>query len=256
MSALSVRGPHLKTNLLAVSAVLTFSTLARAQEPVLERDERCDAYPNDCARSPRATAPPPRPMPVTRGWQLGGHIAYELPLGSFEAASPPKTSPLVSDIDKAWVAFDFDAGFRFTRYVYLGGSLAWGPALSGGGDFCGASGNSCAGHVAQLLVDARFYAAPDANVGAWFGVGGGWELATVVVNPGTETYTGPVLANLQIGFDVRGGALAIGPYFGVAIGEMVSKSITPAPAGGTPPIDERALHDWVTFGLRGSYGPW
>jgi hypothetical protein len=53
---------------------------------------------------------------------------------------------------------------------------------------------------------------------------------------------------------VRSRPIAIAPYLGVAFGEYVTRGVDPA----SPPVPVwigTALHEWVTLGIRGTYGP-
>jgi hypothetical protein len=194
-------------------------------------------------------------MPVPRGFQLGARIGYSLPVGTISQGSSH-----LSDLETASVPIGLDAGYRFSPQLYLGGAIAWGPGISPNSSDTCPTGISCFRHNTQLRADARLYLAPDARVGWWMGFGAGWEIGvfsrTYQGNTVTSTLTGPVIADLQFGFDSRVGMRAIGPYFGVAISEFLTDGVNPPAAPVQTWISDPGPHAWITLGLRGSYGPW
>jgi hypothetical protein len=203
---------------------------------------------------------PPLAPPADRGPQLGVRLGYALPTGRLGAGTG-SFSTYLSDLETATVPIGLDAGYRFTRRVYVGGTLSWGPGVPANRtNPCQSSGVHCSRLDAQLRSELRYYFAPDATVGGWFAVGIGWEVAafaqTVGTTTTTSTLTGPIVPDLQLGFDVRGGSIAIGPYLGVTFAEFTTYGQDPS----SPPVsmwlDPRAVHTWITLGVRGSYGPW
>ena len=121
-------------------------------------------------------------------------------------------------------------------------------------------GVSCFRQDAQLRGEARFYFAPDAKVGGWLAVGAGWEVASFAQSVGssttTATRTGPILPDMQLGFDIRHGATAVGFYLGVSLAMYVTQGVDPSSTPVATWFEEHAVHSWITLGMRGSYGPW
>jgi hypothetical protein len=201
---------------------------------------------------------PVEPMPADRGLQLGARLGYALPNGSLSNESSLSTS--LTGLEAGTVPIGIDVGYRLSRRVYLGGTLAWGAGLApSAGGACPAN-DSCFRQDAQLRAEARYYFAPDRRVGAWASIGAGWEIATFSESSGsvtsTATLTGPVLADFELGFDVRRAALAIGPYFGMSLAEFLTHGQSPAEVPVPTWIDNPSVHAWFTLGLRGAYGPW
>ncbi len=196
-------------------------------------------------------------LPAERGLQLGARLGYALPVGSLSSNSSLST-PL-SNLETASVPIGVDAGFRLSRGVYLGGTLAWGPGIAPNTKGTCALNASCFRQDAQLRAEARFYFTPERRVSWWASVGTGWEVAAFSESTGgngaTATLTGP-LADLELGFDSRRGAVAIGPYFGWSIAEFLTHGQSPAEAPVPTWIDDPSVHVWFTLGLRGAYGPW
>ncbi|HEY8040920.1 MAG TPA: hypothetical protein VIF15_14040 [Polyangiaceae bacterium] len=207
---------------------------------------------------------PPRrvrdPMPAQRGLQLGARFGYSLPLGTVGGKASGLASH-VSDLETASVPVGVDVGYRYERRVYFGGTLTFGDGVDPNGTSpCHSSGVSCSRQDWQLRAETRFYFAPDVRGGGWLAVGLGWEVATFSTSIGkssvTSTLTGPILPDVELGLDIRGGAVAVAPYFGLTFAEFMTHGVSPAAEPVSPWIDARSLHTWVTLGLRGSYGPW
>jgi hypothetical protein len=199
-------------------------------------------------------------MPVMRGLQLGVRIGYSLPTGHLGGDSGNANTAL-SDLETAIVPLGLDAGFRLSPQVYVGGTAAWAPGTDANApNPCKSSAVSCSRHDVQLRAEARYYFAPHERVGGWFAVGAGWEVATfsqtVAATTTTATRTGPVLADFQLGFDIRSERTAVGLYLGVSLATFMTQGVNPA----SPPvptwIHDQVFHEWITFGIRGSYGPW
>jgi hypothetical protein len=165
----------------------------------------------------------------------------------------------LSDLETASVPVGLDAGYRFSRQLYLGGSIEWGPGVSPNSQATCPANVSCFRHNAQLLVDARLYLEPDARGGWWLGFAAGWEFAafsqTYRDATVTSTFTGPVFSSLQFGFDSRTGPTTIGPYLGLAVAEFVTEGVNPAATPASTWIPEPGVHAWLTLGLRVAYGP-
>jgi hypothetical protein len=198
----------------------------------------------------------PNPLPSPRGLEFGVRLDIAHPGGAVGAGSQA-TTPNVSDVAATWLPIGLDAGYRLSRAVYAGGSIEWGPTLALGGGLC----VSCeGGYDLQGRTEIRLYALPASTWDPWLSFGFGWEALHVAQGYGSATssatYDGPILGNLQLGLDVRSRAIAVGPYFGVSFAEFVNRSLDPAPAGESSSIDGRVVHEWFTFGVRGSYGPW
>jgi len=212
---------------------------------------------------PPPTPPPdrPSPMPVPRGLQLGARIGYALPTGRF-GGDASNASGSISDVETAIVPLGVDAGYRLTPHLYVGGTAVWAPGTAPheAGNPCVQPGVSCFRQDAQLRGEARFYFAPDAKVGGWLSVGAGWEVASFAQSVGsstiTATRTGPILPDMQLGFDIRRGATAVGFYFGVSLAMYVTQGVDPSSTPVATWFEEHAVHSWITLGMRGSYGPW
>jgi hypothetical protein len=204
-------------------------------------------------------AQPPTPVPpVFHRVQLGLGLGYSLPIGPLGTQADRLGSD-ISDLETAAVPIAIDAGYFARRWLYLGGSLVWGPGSGphSTGSTCTTPGVHCFRQDAQLLAEARVYMTPAAPTRAWVSVDVGWELATFATSVGastlTSTYSGPILFDGRLGFEGPVGPLTIAPYLGVAVGEFVTRGLNPSSA----PVGTwiaTANHEWVTVGVRLAYG--
>lgn len=213
---------------------------------------------DDGGTAEAATTTTLEPMPALRGLQLGARIGYALPNGALSSDSSLSTP--ISKLETASVPIGIEAGYRLSRALYLGGTLAWGPGIAPNAQGTCPPNASCFRQDAQLRAEARFYFSPERRVSWWASAGGGWEVAAFSQSAGasgaTATLTGPVLADLELGFDSRRGARGIGMYFGMSLAEFLTHGQNPTPAPVATWIDNPSIHVWFTLGVRGSYGPW
>lgn len=194
------------------------------------------------------------PMPVDHGFQIGARFGASFPSGNLYGGAAPTR---LDDLDGPNFPFGIDLGYRLSPRFYVGGTLTWGQGTSSSVPSCTAPA-SCFKEDTQIRLDARVYLAPHGKIGWWLGAGAGWELFGFSHTQGdstsTATFMGPVLADVQLGFDIRKGMVAVGPFVGMAIGEFTTEALNPA-FGGEPGITP-SVHVWLSLGLRGSYGPW
>jgi hypothetical protein len=201
-------------------------------------------------------------MPVEHGPQLGARIGYALPVGTISQASSGATSgpTHLSDLETASVPLGIDAGYRFSKVFYLGGTITWGLGIDPNSHRTCPATDSCWRQNAELRLDARFYFARERKVDWWTSLGTGWEVAAFSQskqgNSVTSTLTGPVFADVQFGFDWRRGYRTFGPYFGLSVAEFLTRGVNPSAVPESTWMPDPGVHTWITLGLRGSYGPW
>jgi hypothetical protein len=217
-----------------------------------DRDPDADAH---TGAPPETTV---EPMAAQRGLQLGARLGYSLPLGSL--SDDPSLNTSMSHLETASVPIGIDAGYRLSPRVYVGGTLAWGPGIAPNSPGTCPANASCFRQDAQLRAEARYYFAPERRTAWWASFGAGWEVAAFSQSSQghsvTATMTGPVFADLELGFDIRRGARGIGPYLGWSTAGFLTHGQSPAAAPVATWIDRPSLHVWFTLGLRGAYGPW
>jgi hypothetical protein len=193
------------------------------------------------------------PLPKTSGFQLGARLAMAHPGGPL-GAGPAATTPTLDEIAQTWVPIGIDGGYRFTRAVYAGLTLAWGPLIGDQAALCGACNFR---YDFQVKPELRVYLAPEATVGVWLSIAPGWEVLHLSLGDspsGDATYQGP-FGEAELGLDIRLHAFAMGPYLGAAVGGFLARSLDPEPPH-EPSSFGVAAHEWFSLGVRGSYGPY
>jgi hypothetical protein len=120
--------------------------------------------------------------------------------------------------------------------------------------------------VIRFGIQGQYHLSPAEKLDPWFGVGFGYELATMSVSgsvmgtsiDSSATYKGFEFLNLQGGADFKvSPAIGIGPFLSFSLGQYGSAS-TSGNAGGqsmsdSGDIDNTAIHEWFTFGVRGAF---
>jgi hypothetical protein len=198
-------------------------------------------------------------MRATHGLQLGLRLGYALPVGRL-GGEAGNGGAYIASLETASVPVGVDVGQRVSPRLYVGGTATWGPGTNASNGPCQTPGVSCFRQDAQLRGEVRAYLAPYGKVGWWVSAGAGWELASFAQSVGsstvTATRTGPILPDLQLGFDIRHETVAVGFYFGITVAEFLTQGLDPAATAVSTWIPDRDVHSWITVGMRGTYGPW
>jgi len=155
----------------------------------------------------------------------------------------------MSDVAETAVPIGADVSYRLTPRLDLGGSLVFAPAFGDDSAYCVSCGLR---YDFQLTGVVRLFAWPTAIVSPWVSYGAGWEALHVnFASSASAAYQGPIVADVQLGLDLRKKRVAVGPYLGVTAADFVVRSLDPAPPH--EPSASSAFHAWFTVGLHGSY---
>jgi hypothetical protein len=99
------------------------------------------------------------------------------------------------------------------------------------------------------------------TVDPWFGVAAGWEIlhgsTSSAAASTSSSLSGFELLTLQGGADFAlANAIAAGPFVSLSFGEYLNASTSGVPGvpDSSSSITNKALHEWLTFGVRGTYG--
>ena len=159
-----------------------------------------------------------------------------------------------------------DIGGRFARSWFVGAYLGGGIGSTGSDervdaaceddDENGQNDIACNALSGRIGLEAFYSFLPDENLNPWIGYGVGFEVASASISDRsrglkeTVTSTGVTFADLTIGFDLRK-KVGIGPFIDVALGRF-NNTTTDFGARGSYKyaIDDRALHGWITLGVR------
>ena len=184
--------------------------------------------------------------------KLGVGLGYSIPFG--DASKGEK----LSDVAAGEVPVELELSYRFTHAISAG--------VYGGYGFGLVSSSSVEGVKASDVID---------SITTWrFGVQGEYEFgkvgpaipfAALRVGYVTETLNGKNgLENASASgweyFTLIGGAdfevakgLAVGPFVSFAVGQYTTVK-EPGGSSESIPSGDQTLHEWLTIGLRGSFG--
>jgi outer membrane protein W len=183
---------------------------------------------------------------------LGLRLGYAPALG--EAA---KDSDM-SDGVKSQIPLQLDATYHLTPAFSLGGYASYGFGQTGEAfdQICDVA--DCSARVVRLGVQGIYSFNPIGQLRPFAGVGAGYEWGSLTAEAGDEEVTvsfrGFELLNLTAGADyVVGPQFAIGPYVGLSVGRYSNTSIDDGIEEISGEIDEKAMHQWLQFGIRGRF---
>jgi hypothetical protein len=196
------------------------------------------------------------PAAASAQLSLGARLGYGIPMGDAEDTEDGSLKDGISGI----VPLQLEVGYKLTPALTLGGyvSGAYGFVGDQFEDECDTSGVDCSARVwrvgAQLLYS---FANASPSFAPWIGVGAGYEWASIKLEGGGEEakvgYDGFEFLNLQAGADWKaGGNLSFGPFIMFSLGQYSNFDVE-SPAGDFDgDIEEKAMHQWLTIGLRGT----
>jgi outer membrane protein W len=206
---------------------------------------------------------PAHAEPTASGIEVGLRTGYAIPLGSAVGGGTNGSGDLSKAISgdvPIWV----DAGYRFPN-LYIGGFFQYGigfvpsSASSTSGATCGQNGVSCSTSDIMLGVDAHYHFLPGGPIDPYVGLGVGYEILGLKASGGgqsaSESVTGFQFVNLQVGADYKAMPnLGIGPFVMMSFGQYSGCSYSgAATAEGSCSIQQQAVHEWLTLGVRGAY---
>jgi outer membrane protein W len=195
---------------------------------------------------------------------LGLRLGYALPMGATSEnndGSSEKMSDGVSGHFPIWL----DVGYMVSQEFLIGlyGQYAFGGVagqLKAQCDQASSFGLSCSARDIRFGLQFQFHPVHDAKVDPWLGVGVGYEWLTVSISgagqDGSTTGKGFEFANLQAGLDYKAlPNFGVGPFVSFSLGQYdsVSNSGSLAEASSGGDIANPALHEWLTFGVRGAF---
>jgi hypothetical protein len=200
------------------------------------------------------------------GFEGGLRTGYGVPLGKLTGAEDlagdeDELSEGIAGIIPFWI----DAGFRIDPNLFVGGYFQYAPGFIGStlDRPCDIDSVDCTTSSMRVGAQIHFHVAPTSPANPWIGYGLGYEWYRFKAEgPGGEigfTASGFEFANFQAGLDFMPSPnFYIGPFVSFSLGQYDSLDVdcsgggcVALPAGGS--IDEKALHEWFVFGLRGGY---
>ena len=206
------------------------------------------------------------------GIELGLRTGYALPLGDASGGRTLTTSTgtttttttttgsSLSDGVSGQIPLWVDVGYRFTPNFYVGGFFQYGFAFipNNAETGCGQGGVSCSGHDVMFGVNAHYHVMPDAPFDPWIGLGFGYETLTFNLSQAGQSAdvsaSGWQFVNFQVGGDYHvTPSFGVGPFVALSLGQYSSVSVSGGGSSTSNDIANKAMHEWLTFGLRGAY---
>ncbi len=183
--------------------------------------------------------------------KLGLRLGYALPSGKVSGDSAGNPGAKLGDYVSGQVPIWLDAGYMVTPNILLGLYGQYGFASVKN---CG-PGLSCSAHDFRIGIQGQYHFTPDQSFDPWLGVGFGHESLSGSTSGGGLSVDGSLsgweFLNLQGGVDFQVvSALTAGPFLSFSLDQFSSVS-----SGGTSAdITDKALHEWITFGAKGTFG--
>ena len=178
--------------------------------------------------------------------EIGMRTGFALPVGNLASGFA------MSNLFNGFVPLGVELGMRYTPALSALITFGYSFGLTTN---C-PTGVSCSGHQINLGLDLRYHMRPHEGVDPWVGLGMGFEWLGYSQSAGgvsaDATFNGFEYFHVQLGADLAGSAkVRVGPFFEFGVGEYRSVK-----AGGTSAeIADKAVHEFLTFGLRVSFLP-
>jgi hypothetical protein len=172
-------------------------------------------------------------------------------MGHFQASNALSAS-LLSDVFSYKIPISIEAGYDITPSLVLGIQAQYGVIVDKS-TACG-GGTPCSDHDLELGIQGQYHFAPHQAIDPWLGLGIGYEIESYTTAVLAETYSGtrqgPELVKLQGGADFKlARILTVGPFLGFSVGEYTTETSE----GITNGIPAKALHEWLSFGVKGTF---
>lgn len=226
---------------LALGTLLGGAALAQdTTEPMPDGPSSTEAE----ATSPAAEGP--------SGVEIGLRAGYALPLGDAESGSS------MSDAFSGMVPLQLDLGYRVNGNWFAGAYFQYGFAFVKDG--CAGSGVSCSASDLRFGIQAQYHVMPTAAFDPWVGLGIGYEILHISLSDdasgasGSESLSGLEFANLSIGGDYHlSPTFSVGPVIQLTVAQYMNASISAGDTDVSGSIDNKGMHMWLSFGLRGVF---
>ncbi|HET8724465.1 MAG TPA: hypothetical protein VFM53_09720 [Anaeromyxobacteraceae bacterium] len=190
------------------------------------------------------------------GFTFAGRVGASLPFGDAFRTSTGSPVP-VAENSTGSIPLQLDVGVTLARHTFLGayGQYRFGLLRSGA---C-PEGASCSETGVRTGVEAIYsFATARSGVGAWVGLGTGWEWSTSrgssAAGSATLTLSGWEFFQAQAGFDLwMTSAWRMGYYVAGSLGQYSQASTTVDGARAAFTIPERTLHSWFEMGFKTTF---
>ncbi len=187
---------------------------------------------------------------------LGLRAGYGIPMGKAQddltVAGQTQEFKLSDRFSSAFPALQIDAGYFVTPEIMVGAYFGY-AILSIKDDAC-PNGADCSANQLRYGLQGQYHLSRGESVDPWFGLGIGFEDVSTKVEGGGLSgdggFSGLEFVSLNGGadFEVADG-IGVGPFVSFSLGQY---SKTTGDGGGD--IDKTAMHQWLTLGVKGTFG--
>ena len=242
-------------------AFACFAVAALVTVPAMADDAAATGTGTPAATTTTTTETAPATTPAAAGpakmsgVEIGLRLGYGIPLGTAYKVGDVESK--MSDNTKGRIPIRLDAGYRINPNFYVGAYFAYGIVMINKDKTPGCSQVDCSASSIDFGIMGAYHIMPDASFDPWVGVGFGLENVTSKIASTSSTIKGLTFLDLQVGGDYKvNNNLGIGPFVSFALGQYSSVS---SDAGSVTIGDNgsaKAMHEWLTIGIKGSYGIW
>lgn len=203
--------------------------------------------------------------------QLSLRTGYMIPMGAIQGSktttvagvsfSQPESK--LGDNVSGGIPLWLDAGYFVTPNILVGLYAQY--AFISVKDYDAAKGTGCptgadcSASDLRIGLQGQYHLSPMESLDPWFGLGVGYEAASVTAKAGgqefSSSYTGLEFLNLQGGADFKvADGFGVGPFVSFSLGQYSSAKVESGGATISQDIDPKAMHEWLTLGVKGSLG--
>ena len=193
------------------------------------------------------------------GLEVGLRSGYAIPLGAAVGGGTGGSGDL-SKVYNGVIPIWVDAGYRLNPNMMIGAFFQYGIGLvnTSNAPECKTPGVSCSGNDLKFGAQFHYHLMPEQTIDPWGGIGIGYEIANLSESSGGasagESFSGFQFVDLQLGADYKAMPnLGIGPFVDFSLGQFSNCSVSGGGAGTTCKIQQTAMHEWFTIGIRGAY---
>jgi len=189
------------------------------------------------------------------GFSVGARLGFGFPFGDRATVVGVPQSMGPSANYTGLVPIWIDAGYRFTKVVYVGGYFQYGFLLVGEHG-CPPPVTGCNARDIRAGAAVHVHFMPRSAADLWVGLGLGYEGSSITYDNGVQSATrsndGIEFANVQVGLDMH-------PRFGIDWGPFVSFSVdqyrnetqtVPTGSQKTYALLDKTLHYFLVLGMR------
>ncbi|WP_242334667.1 MULTISPECIES: outer membrane beta-barrel protein [unclassified Anaeromyxobacter] len=185
-------------------------------------------------------------------------VSLGLRLGYGPALGDAAKDSRMSDGIKSQIPIQLDATYALTPSFGLGGYVSYGFGQIGDEFAQLCDQVDCSTRVVRAGVQGIYTFAPMGQLRPFAGVGAGYEWGSMSAEAGGQkvsfSFRGFELLNLTGGADyVVSPQLAVGPYIGLSLARYSNTSIDDGTQTISGEIDQKAMHEWLQFGIRGRF---